>query len=148
MRRFGGPGSPGRAGWDRFPRLMAVRVGVPKETAEGEHRVALVPEVVRKLVAKGVEVTVEPGAGARALIPDTAYQEAGATLGSDVWSADVVAVVAPPSEAHIAGLHAQQVLVGFLALDLVKGHILTEDRAYFSHLVHTLGPDGAPPAGA
>jgi NAD(P) transhydrogenase subunit alpha len=94
---------------------MAVRVGVPKETAEGEHRVALVPEVVRKLVAKGAEITVEPGAGALALIPDAAYAEAGATLGSDVWSADVVAVVAPPSEARIAGLRRDQLLIGFLA---------------------------------
>ena len=40
-----------------------MRIGVPKETAEGERRVALVPEVVRKLAGKGHEVVVEPGAG-------------------------------------------------------------------------------------
>jgi hemerythrin-like metal-binding protein len=39
-------------------------------------------------------------------------------------------------------------LVTFLALDLVKGHILTEDRAYFSHLVNAIGPDSMPSAGA
>lgn len=94
---------------------MAVRVGVPKETAADERRVALVPEVVRKLVAKGVGVTVEPGAGAAALIPDDAFSGAGATLSADVWSADVIAVVAPPTESQIAGLHAGQLLVGFLA---------------------------------
>jgi len=94
---------------------MAVRIGVPKETAAGEHRVALVPEVVKKLIAKGAVVTVEPGAGAGALIPDDAFADAGATLGSDVWSADVVAVVAPPSPERLAGLRADQLLVGFLA---------------------------------
>jgi H+-translocating NAD(P) transhydrogenase subunit alpha len=40
-----------------------VKVGVPKETAPGERRVALVPEIVSKLTASGVEVVVEPGAG-------------------------------------------------------------------------------------
>jgi len=94
---------------------MAVRIGVPKETAAGEHRVALVPEVVKKLIAKGAVVTVEPGAGAGALIPDDAFADAGATLGTDVWSADVVAVVAPPSPERLAGLRADQLLVGFLA---------------------------------
>ena len=94
---------------------MAVRIGVPKETVPGEHRVALVPEVVKKLVAKGAVVTVEPGAGAGALIPDEAYAEAGASLGTDVWSADVVAVVAPPSPERIASLQPSQLLVGFLA---------------------------------
>jgi len=94
---------------------MAVRIGVPKETAAGEHRVALVPEVVKKLIAKGAVVTVEPGAGAGALIPDDAFADAGATLGSDVWSADVVAVVAPPSPERLAALRADQLLVGFLA---------------------------------
>jgi hemerythrin-like metal-binding protein len=39
-------------------------------------------------------------------------------------------------------------LIAFLTLDLVKGHILTEDRNYFSHLVSALGPDATPPAGA
>ncbi len=93
---------------------MAVRVGVPKETAEGERRVALSPEVTKKLVAKGVTVTVEPGAGAAALIPDEAYTDAGATLGADVWSADVVVTVAPPSPERIATLTAGQTLIGFL----------------------------------
>src|ERR1700677_1675339 len=64
--------------WDTFPHLM--RIGVPKETAAGEHRVALVPEVVGKLKAKGLEVVVQEGAGADALLPDAAYVEAGARM--------------------------------------------------------------------
>ena len=54
-----------------------MRIGVPKETAAGEHRVALVPEVVSKLRAKGLDVLVQSGAGADALLPDAAFAEAG-----------------------------------------------------------------------
>ena len=50
-----------------------MRIGVPKETAEGERRVALVPEVVRKLAGGGHEVVVEAGAGEQALLPDALY---------------------------------------------------------------------------
>jgi NAD(P) transhydrogenase subunit alpha len=57
-----------------------VKIGVPKETADGERRVALVPEVVRKLAnppgedAHGSEVLVERGAGEGAMIPDSQYE--------------------------------------------------------------------------
>jgi H+-translocating NAD(P) transhydrogenase subunit alpha len=74
-----------------------MQIGVPRETAEGERRVALVPEVVKKLVGQGHEVLVEEGAGAGALIPDSQYEEAGAKLVGDAWSAGVMVKVAPPS---------------------------------------------------
>src|SRR4051794_27644416 len=90
-------------------------VGVPKETAPGERRVAIVPEVVKKLVGKGLEVLVEPGAGVQALIPDSHFEEAGAKLTSDVWSADVVVKVNPPSSEEIGKLRRDGILVGFLA---------------------------------
>ena len=77
-----------------------MRLGVPKETVEGERRVALVPDVVRKLSAKGLTVVVEPGAGAGALLADRLYADAGAQVG-DPWDADVVAKVAPPSLAEV-----------------------------------------------
>jgi len=91
-----------------------MRVGVPKESAQGERRVALVPEVVRKLAGRGLEVIVEPGAGAGALIPDALFEEAGASL-ADPWSADVVVKVAPPSADEVSKLGAGAILVGFLA---------------------------------
>jgi NAD(P) transhydrogenase subunit alpha len=94
-----------------------MRIGVPKETASGEHRVALVPEVVRKLTSSGHEVLVERGAGDAALIPDDAYEEAGATLPGDpgdVWKADVVAKVAAPAPEEIGRLGASTILLGFL----------------------------------
>ena len=58
-----------------------MKIGVPTETTEGERRVALVPEVVRKLTGEGLDVVVERGAGAGALIPDSQYEEAGAHAG-------------------------------------------------------------------
>ncbi|MEA2155783.1 MAG: H+-translocating transhydrogenase subunit alpha [Solirubrobacteraceae bacterium] len=91
-----------------------MQVGVPKETVEGERRVALVPEVIRKMAAKGFEVIVEPGAGEEAMLSDEAYEEAGATVGEGVWDADVVAKVAAPTSEEIAKLGTDTVLVGFL----------------------------------
>src|SRR3954462_8223973 len=91
-----------------------MKVGVPKEIAPDERRVALVPDVVRRLKAKDVEVVVEADAGAQALIPDRLFEEAGATIG-DPWSADVVVKVAPPSAEEIGRLRSDAVLVGFLA---------------------------------
>ena len=92
-------------------------VGVPKETAEGERRVALVPEVVRRLSGHGVEVVVEAGAGAGAMIPDALYEQAGASVAgaAEVWAAPVVAKVAPPSSEEVAQLKAGGVLIAFLA---------------------------------
>lgn len=89
-----------------------MRVGVPKETSEGEKRVALTPEVIKKLSAKNVEVIVEAGAGTHASISDDAYQAAGAKIG-DAWSADVIAKVAPPSAAELPKLSGK-VAIGYM----------------------------------
>jgi H+-translocating NAD(P) transhydrogenase subunit alpha len=95
-----------------------MKVGVPAETAAGERRVALVPEVVSRLTAKDFDVVVQQGAGTGALIPDAAFGDAGAELvadGAAVWGADVIVKVAPPSVEEIGRLGAGGVLVGFLA---------------------------------
>jgi proton-translocating NAD(P)+ transhydrogenase subunit alpha len=91
-----------------------MQIGVPKETVEGERRVALVPEVVRKLTGQGLDVLVQKGAGSGALIPDAQYEEAGGKLVDDVWDADVVVKVAPPTETEIGRLKPGKVLIGFL----------------------------------
>ncbi len=94
-----------------------MRIGVPKETAEGERRVALVPEVVERMSGDGVEILVESGAGAGALLPDELFEQAGARIASDpgeVWKADVVAKVSPPTREEIERLGEHSVLVGFL----------------------------------
>src|SRR6187397_2390762 len=90
-----------------------MKVGVPKESAAGERRVALVPDIVAKLVAAGIDVVVEPGAGSAASFTDDAFQEAGATLGSP-WEAEIVAKVRKPSADEVARLGEGQVLIGFL----------------------------------
>ena len=89
-------------------------VGVPRETAAGERRVALVPKVVERLRAAGLDVVVETEAGLGALIPDAHYVEAGASIG-DPWSADVVVKVTPPTADEIGKFRSGATLVGFLA---------------------------------
>ncbi|WP_083889155.1 Re/Si-specific NAD(P)(+) transhydrogenase subunit alpha [Nocardia pneumoniae] len=96
------------------PSPRGARVGVVRESAAGERRVALVPKIIPSLTKQGVEVVVESGAGLGALIPDSAYVEAGAAIG-DPWSADVVVKVAPPSDEEVAKLSEGQTLIGFLA---------------------------------
>ena len=95
-----------------------MRIGVPKETAAGERRVALVPEVVGKLKAKGLDVLVQSGAGADALLPDSVFADAGAQLtddAADVWGCEVVVKIAPPDPEEIRSLGSGSILVGFLA---------------------------------
>jgi H+-translocating NAD(P) transhydrogenase subunit alpha len=90
-----------------------VRVGVTRETAAGERRVALVPDSVGRLAQTGIGVVVEPGAGVEASYPDDAYREAGAELGP-AWEADAVVKVQAPAAAEVERLHDGQVLIGFL----------------------------------
>jgi H+-translocating NAD(P) transhydrogenase subunit alpha len=87
-----------------------MKVGVPRETSPGERRVALVPEAVKRIVATGTDVVVEPGAGAAASYGDELYVDAGATLG-DPWDADAIAAVQRPDASR---LRDGSVLIGFL----------------------------------
>ena len=95
-----------------------MRIAVPNETRANERRVALVPEVVRMLAAKGHEIGVEAGAGAGARIPDTLFEQAGASVSpgrSALEDADVVVRVSVPSIEEIERLPGGSTLVGFLA---------------------------------
>jgi H+-translocating NAD(P) transhydrogenase subunit alpha len=95
-----------------------MRIAVPNESRGGERRVALVPEVIKRLTAKGHEVVVESGAGERALIPDALFEEAGARIAqgdSALDGANVVARVTPPSSEEIDKLPDGSVLIAFLA---------------------------------
>lgn len=95
-----------------------MKVGVPKETAAGEHRVALIPEVVGRLVKAGHAVVVEAGAGLDAGCADADYTRAGATVG-DPWTADIVCKVQKPAMQEIDRLRPGAALVGtfFVATD-------------------------------
>ncbi len=90
-----------------------MRVGVARETATGERRVALVPDSVGRLAQTGIAVVVEPGAGVAASYPDEDYREAGAELGS-AWDADAVVKVQSPAATEVERLRDGQVLIGFL----------------------------------
>jgi NAD(P) transhydrogenase subunit alpha len=94
-----------------------MRVGVPKESREGERRVALIPDSANGLGGERLELSVESGAGEGAGHPDSAYSEAGANVGSadDAWGADVVTKVAVPTIEEIGRLRSGQVLIGHLA---------------------------------
>jgi NAD(P) transhydrogenase subunit alpha len=78
-----------------------MRIGVPRETAPGERRVALVPESCKKLKQAGYEIVVEAGAGVAAGYPDEAYRELGVAVESDpaalLGTADVALKVGPPA---------------------------------------------------
>ncbi len=97
---------------------MAVNIGVVRESAAGERRVALTPETCKKLVAAGASVRIEPGIGAGAHFPDQAYVDAGAQLQADAASilqeADIVPCVQPPEASEITHMKAGAVLVGSL----------------------------------
>jgi NAD(P) transhydrogenase subunit alpha len=90
-----------------------MNVGVPGETRDGERRVATVPDAAKRLQAKQIDLVVERGAGSRAFVPDSAYEEAGVQLG-DAWGAEVVAKVRAPTAEEIGKLREGQVLIGFL----------------------------------
>src|SRR4051812_4221272 len=97
-----------------------MNIGVPKETADGERRVALVPDVAKSLqarVSEKIAPLVESGAGAGAGHNDASYEEAGASVGdaTAAWGAEVVLRVRPPSTEEIAKLSRGQVLVAHLS---------------------------------
>jgi NAD(P) transhydrogenase subunit alpha len=95
-----------------------VKVAVPKEIEQGERRVALVPDTARMLVAAGLEVAVESGAGTAAFITDDQYESAGAKVanraGTMLHDADAVLKVQAPRESEIALLKKGAVLISFL----------------------------------
>ena len=94
-----------------------MRVAVPRETAPGERRVALVPETVSKLRDDGFAIRVERGAGAAAGFPDDDYADAGAELIDEQalpGDAEGVVRVAPPSPDEVAQLASGNILIGFL----------------------------------
>ena len=99
-----------------------MRIGVPKETAPGERRVALVPESCKKLKQAGYEIAVEAGAGVPAGYPDDAYRDVGVALEPDpaalLGAADMALKVGPPTTTagrdEVAWLHAGAIYLGSL----------------------------------
>ena len=105
-----------------------MKIGVPRESAAGERRVALIPDALGPLRKAGVEVLVESGAGAGSFFDDAAYEKAGARIvgGGDalLGEADLVAKVQRPSEREADMLREGAAVVSFLQpsnnLELVR----------------------------
>ena len=98
--------------------LCSVKVATPRETAEGERRVALVPDTATKLVGAGLQVAIQAGAGESAFLTDAMYEQAKATVVADPPSlladADAVLKVQPPSATETKLLKKGAVLISFL----------------------------------
>ena len=94
------------------------RIGVPREIFPGEKRVATVPDVVTKLIKLGFSVVVEQGAGDLADLPDSAYEQAGASIAPSaaaLWGgSDIVFKVRAPTAEEVELMHEGQTLIGFL----------------------------------
>ena len=122
--------------------MSVVKVGVPRERAEGERRVALVPESVKKLVGSGATVVVERGAGEGSFASDEQYAQAGATLGSaaDALGADIVVKVAKPTADEIAKLQPGATLI--TTLQPLTNHDLV--KALTDRKVTSLSMDAIP----
>mgnify|MGYP001806182205 CR=1 FL=1 len=95
-----------------------MKLGIPKEIEVGEHRVALVPDVVARLVKQGIEVWVEAGAGEGSFFSNSAYEKVGATIISDtttLWrDADVIVKIGALQESEVNQLRDGSVFIGFL----------------------------------
>ena len=94
-----------------------MKIGTPKETAEGENRVAMTPDSAVQIRKLGHECLIESGAGAAAGFTDAAYEAAGVRIvktAAALWKeADVVVKVRPPSEAEAGKLRDGQTLISF-----------------------------------
>jgi NAD(P) transhydrogenase subunit alpha len=95
-----------------------MRIGVPKEAAPGERRVALVPESVKKLIQAGYDVSIEAGAGETAGYPDAAYRDSGAAVETDsaslLGSADLVLKMGAPTAAEVSSMRQGAIYLGSL----------------------------------
>ena len=95
-----------------------MKVAIPKETAVAERRVALIPDTASKLIAAGLQVSIEAGAGAAAYLTDEAYTAAGVTVvaaaAALLREADAVLKVQPPDVAEVALLKRDAILISFL----------------------------------
>jgi len=121
---------------------LSMQIGVPKEQLTGESRVALTPEVVQKLAAKGFSILVETGAGQEAGYEDSAYAEAGAELveAAKALASDIVVKVRRPAETEVAAMRSGALLICLMeacGADAIQGALLSKG-------VHTLALERIP----
>ena len=98
-------------------------IGIPKETSYQENRIALVPEAVGLLVANGHQIVIETGAGNNSNYQDNEFSEFGAQIAyspKEVYSADIILKVAPPSDEELNYLRNDQTLISILQVSMQK----------------------------
>ncbi|MBJ7355289.1 MAG: NAD(P)(+) transhydrogenase (Re/Si-specific) subunit alpha, partial [Thermoleophilaceae bacterium] len=95
-----------------------MRIAVPRESADGETRVAATPDTIQKFVQTGNEVAVQTGAGEAAGHPDSQFTEVGASITPDfaatVSGADAVLKVQKPTSEEIAQIPDSSIVIGYL----------------------------------
>ncbi len=111
-----------------------MQIGIPRESLPGENRVAATPTTVPQLMKLGYSVVVETRAGQRASFPDSAFEAAGATIGTtaDVWGSDIVLAINEPSVDELDQMRRGSVLITFLRprqnqalIDALQAHGVT-----------------------
>lgn len=102
-----------------------MRVCVPTETRVGEKRVALVPDIINKLVRLGLDVSIQSGAGLHAQASDSEYEKAGATVvsGDVLKAADIVLSVQPLTPEQMATLKKGAITISFLSIATAQDSI-------------------------
>ncbi|MBN2174274.1 MAG: alanine dehydrogenase [Bacteroidales bacterium] len=116
--------------FDRKPSNLTI--GVPKETSFQECRIPLVPQAIGLLVANGHQVMLESGAGKHAHFKDEDFSEVGAQIvysTEEVYKADIIVKVAPPSLSEIEMFRSRQTLLSSL-------HITAQNREFFEKMMN------------
>ena len=132
-------------------RKRKLFIGLPRETSLQENRIGLTPEAVQHLVTEGHEVVMEAGAGEPSKYADHAYSEAGAQIAysaEEVFKADVLLKVAPPTLEEIELLHANQTLISALQMgSMTQEYIAALSRKKINAIGFELmkDPSGARP---
>ena len=132
-------------------RKRRLFIGLPRETSLQENRVGLTPEAVKYLVNEGHEVVIESGAGEPSKHSDHDYSEAGASIvysAQEVYKADILLKIAPPTLEEMEHLHAGQTLISALQLGAVSvEYLMALQRKKINAIAFELikDPSGAKP---
>ncbi len=104
-------------------------IGIPKETSFQENRIPLIPESISLLVNNGHEIIIEAGAGAASNIQDSDFSEVGARIvytAEEVYKADIILKVAPPSQAELDMIQQKQYLISILQMSMQSNDFIRQ----------------------
>jgi alanine dehydrogenase len=102
-------------------------IGIPKESSFQEHRLPLIPEAVALLTSRGHDIVIETGAGVASKFEDSDFSEAGARIAytmEDIYKADIVLKVAPPSKEELGLIQPRQTLISILQMSMQNAEFI------------------------